>query len=797
MPPADYSLFCRVAGKALPPETVARMRRCYTGLFDRQTFKYDTIDATLSSYRKLADTALQARDGGLARQLEVNDIQDMRRSLQNMLRFLWPLIGNVVPHSLLRLSDPEDDIQNLSLEVITSECQGVLLEKALYVLLVLRKLNGYEVPGWTTGSMQSAVQMLYPTSGALCRKFDLYQQGRYLDALKIKVRSKEFLAKTFNHTLNIYSIVYARMSREHLYRELKDLYKIDRMSLNFLDWGSIAGYIMRFPADHRPTSIFVSILMTDPVVARRFPLKVGLAVGSGRVNRQIFSLASDVLKVKRARSIHTFLRRFLSIQQPCRDLVFTYLSDKSVADRLYSVFHPQSQNHTRSDIGLARDERQVSETRIAIIRFILQHAGSERDYFLKQLAEENSVFRGFYFKDIYGLGRTHLNKAELQFGLEMSLLETFDIGLTGKQLKQAVFRHHLSQVMAEHLVAFAIFDSDFSLESVLSNNLRHGVIEPRILNAIDLACRTSEDYEVTAELKNQVAVAIQRYMGEWLTIHRNGQTFARLREDVSKRLNKILSMDGRLELGALADAVLDEVSKGARYVADAAQTAFSNQLMPEIRGVLERLFSANDVKVALRERLTESLNAAFADVRAWIGISDVGSSIEEFSLRDLAEFELKLIQPQRSTSVASDVKFTLTAGRRVSSGYQNDIRMLGIYFEAVVTILHNLIANAVKYSGLGPRTHVQVTYRVEGELLTIRVENDLAEMSEAQREQLWVRATEYARRDHRKGTFGEGGTGFKKIRRICIRDFTNCHINIPPIVRTHRFVVEVSFPQTA
>ncbi|WP_352558137.1 ATP-binding protein [Mesorhizobium caraganae] len=122
----------------------------------------------------------------------------------------------------------------------------------------------------------------------------------------------------------------------------------------------------------------------------------------------------------------------------------------------------------------------------------------------------------------------------------------------------------------------------------------------------------------------------------------------------------------------------------------------------------------------------------------------------------------------------------------------DDIRLSGEYFEALVTVFHNLIANAVKHSGLGRKTRVQVTCRVEPGLLSLRVENDLGEVSDDELEQMWTIANEFALKDHTKGTFREGGTGFKKIRRICLRDFGYCRINIPRPGRRKRFVVEVT-----
>ncbi|MER9405138.1 hypothetical protein NKI36_13885 [Mesorhizobium caraganae] len=656
MPPSDYSLFCRHPNIPLKPEVVNALRLCFTALFRRMNLPYDSTDRIMRSYRQLSDIAVPPDAGRRPLRHISYRLPDIRRNLQQLTRHLWPLIGNVVPHSLLRLFDPEDDFRGLSYSMLYAESKAILLDSTLDSIILFRLVNGHPIVADIPVLPLELAERSYGKNSTIRRKLELFQNGHLVESLGVRVRSPDNFVKLLSHSLNIYCIIRVGKTRDSLYKDIEAMYKVDSAAAQFLDWGEIADYIKRFPADSNPRSIFISTLMTDPVISRRFPLKVSLSLGTGRVNRQIFSLASHVSKTKRARNISTFLRLFLTLKQPARDLVFSYLSDKSVADRLYAVFQPGGTrlSHSTLDPASPRDDRQISETRIEIIRFVLEHCQGGRDYFLKQLSEENSLIRSFYFKDIYGQGRIHLNKIEILFELDMIMITDFDIDDLINQPREVVFRRHLANAIADSLVSHAVFNSDFSLESVLSNNLRHGVIEPRLLSSIDLACRLADDYDLVADLKHSVSLATQRYMGEWLTIHTEGPTFRRLREDVATKLSSLMAKDGQLDISTLAEATLEEVARAAGYVADNAQIAFTNQLVAEIEKLLTDFFTSRPVSIALQERLTDSFKSTFSEVRSWIGISNLEKTVENFSLRDLVEFELKLIQPQQNIDSAQD-----------------------------------------------------------------------------------------------------------------------------------------------
>ncbi|TIQ79903.1 hypothetical protein [Mesorhizobium sp.] len=790
--PTDYSLFYRQEGQPLSDELCSCIRECFAEFFRRHSLPFESSYHVLKSYAHIAQDSRLVPARRPKPDPRPHSIAEIRRSLQVMIRHLWPLTGGYVPHSLMRLCDPEDTLERTNDLILRTEASSLLLERTLHSLFLLRLINAHRYV--EISHAESHISSLFGKRTNISRKVIAYCNSDWRIAREIKVSGKDTLAKAISHTINIYCCMHIMKERREIYKEIEMLHAADSVAVQFLNWGVIADYIKRFPAENTPLSIFVSILMTDPVVARRFPIKVGLAVGSGRVNRQIFSLASELFKSQSARHINGFLKHFLPLKGAARDIVFAYLADRSVSDRLYSLFQADVEAPVKGEGNNgSKDEKYVAQTRIAIITFLIARVKDGKAQLFKALEDERSFLRSLYFREIYGLGRVLINEFELIFEMEMLFDEYFNIASI-KERREAVFRRHLADVMADNVVQHGLFQSDFSLNAVLSNNLRHGVIEPRIVNAIDLACRSQADYDLIAPLRTSIEHSVQRYMNEWLKITADGPTVRNLRETMSASFDKLLSKSTVVDVESLSDAAIEEIKKVARSVVDNGLIAFDSQLVAEVERSCEVFFESRSTSVALRERIVSSLAASFEDVKSWIGIPNLKGAIESFSLRDLADFELRLLRPNMQVD-RRDVRVEYNDGE--TSRHEADIRISGVYFEAVVSIIHNLFANAVKYSGLGRRTRVQLVCHMRPGAMIFRVENDIAEtISDQELHRLWQKASEQAKVDFRKDTFREGGTGIKKVRRMCTRDFGACRVNIPVPGRRRQFIVEVTLTGT-
>ncbi|MEZ2331808.1 hypothetical protein AB6802_18975 [Mesorhizobium sp. RCC_202] len=310
--PSDYSLFRRIYQTPLPDEAITRLRTCMIDLFRRHKLPFATSSQVISSYLHIIHLAKNL-DKVENIDLRKNDpITALRRSLQIIVRSLWPITGGFVPHTLMRLCDPEDNIEYTNDSVLRSEATILLLDKTLASILLIRRLNGYRNINHLP--LVPLAKELFSSKSSIYKKVDCFSKEEWRQARAIRVSGSDPYARIVSHTINIYCDINTRRERESIYREIEAIHGIDPLAAKFLNWGRIADYMRQFPAEITPRSIFISILMTDIAIARRFPLKVGLAHGNGRPNNQIFELASDLLKRGAARRISGFLRRFLEVK---------------------------------------------------------------------------------------------------------------------------------------------------------------------------------------------------------------------------------------------------------------------------------------------------------------------------------------------------------------------------------------------------------------------------------------------------------------------------------------------------
>lgn len=715
------------------------------------------------------------------------DLDRIRGMLRIVARHLWPLVGSFVPNHLLRLLDASDcgPFPN----ELRAEACSVLLEKLHDEIVFLRAINDARIKcdGDLQRSKYSSVDR------AVLMKFYKHLDGDYAASLAHPFRPSAHIQKIYATIIDIYNLISMKSTINKIGLKISYLYNLDRSSVYFLDWGRIIKYIKQYPASTTPVSIFLSILILEPMIVRRFPLETALGMGPGRANRQIFGRASELIRNRQARHIKTFLRKFLTLSGRSRELVYSYLCDKSISDRLYSVFMPNN-IHTGEP-----NDAKVSETRIEILRFAIDNLAGDVSHLKKLLWEESSLLRGFSFAEIFGKGRVHLNSFEMEFEIEQLIDSEFNLSEFMKRASPQVdslddISGYFATVLADRLRQYSIFASDYSVDAILSNNLRHGVVEPRIVGAIQAACRDSGDNQAVAAFQSRVASALHRYLSEWLTITADGDVQAMLFRDLRSRFIRTFRNVATVSAGELAEVTVEEVQKMTRAILSNAAAAFRVQVVPEILEVLEQQVVGGSISLALKDRIEVNLNRAFDDVRGWLSVREAEGDIKPFGIIDLARFESALFLNPSMKDIAPQ----FTAEVRMRDRFQTqdaDFIVPGKHFEAVFTVVHNLISNAVKYSGAGSRTELSFRVRRIDDKIVFRVENvvDLS-ISDVQVEERRQSALQMARMNYREDVFKEGKSGFKKIRRICKRDFGGCEINIPTISSNRArkiFVVEV------
>ncbi|PVE49695.1 hypothetical protein DC415_10355 [Agrobacterium tumefaciens] len=789
---ADYSLFCRVPNTPLAYQLAKSMRGCFAKFFVRRKLSSKSLTAVINSYEAIRN-----------HNDEVDTVDDisislLRSSLRKFTRELWPLTGAFVLHALNRLSDPEDDLAPEEYELVEREAYATLLDKAFYALVLIRYLNDYKPASDFYDLNRERVNR--HVNKKLLKKINLYKTGKYIDALNLSFSRGDRFLRICNSILNIYCMVAIQYPRAAVFDEIDRLYKLDKTATHFLNWGVMAQYIQRNRGGHDPGSILISILLTDPVISRRFPIKIGLAFGSGRANWQIFEMATNLVQQSKARQVSSFLRRFMSLQGNSRDTVFRYLADKSISDRLHSIFKTETSSLQNAYDNNSMDtEKKVSEMRIDILKFIRDISFSDRIHIQKLISEESALLRSFRFKEIYGGGRISLQDVDLLFEIESILNKEFNVkSLTqGDQLAgigSDAFREHFARIVADRVVEHAVFSSDFSIDSVLSNNLRHGVIEPRILNALETSVRTELDGELVANLRAAIGASTKRFMDEWLTVTPAGPTVVRLHEQLANRILEIVSNYTDVDEMTLAEAAVDEILNLISVISKDAIRSFDKGFRSEVQTITKEFFLENGVAIDLRERIETVISAAFADVRSWLAVSSLQGKIESFSVLDLAHFEIGLHRPMKHTASSDAVLVETRSARGTSFRPTNhNIKFRGEYFEPIFTIIHNLVSNAYKHSGLASKTSMMLRIRIDGDDLVFQTENNFDTKDDATSAQDLVRSAMTALSDKDvKNTFKEGRSGFKKIKRLCRRAFADCQINIPwPSTKGDKVIISV------
>src|SRR5262249_37073708 len=120
--------------------------------------------------------------------------------------------------------------------------------------------------------------------------------------------------------------------------------------------------------------------------------------------------------------------------------------------------------------------------------------------------------------------------------------------------------------------------------------------------------------------------------------------------------------------------------------------------------------------------LETRLQKAFEEISDWLGLAKITTDVPDFELIDLIRFEaVSLIFSDFKKLHFTHGSFFKREGRMVRMTSEPRIR--GAYFEVIQEIIHNLISNALKHSGLGMNTHINMSLQVDDSDLIFRCVN--------------------------------------------------------------------------
>lgn len=593
-----------------------------------------------------------------------------------------------------------------------------------------------------------------------------------------------------------------------IYQNIIEIFTFDRGLLKFIDWRLVTT-LTRRSGDLSIESSFVTMLLGDPEVKKHHP-KAALSIGKGALIADLTVL----LKTGTPGGLNKLLAQVKTLpQKPARAMAEAILKRDIVERLAAALIRPVS----------AKTSSLFEGGSISILRIAALHDARTRGLLLEadvsaEINSEIQQLRYNYFQDRMRVGRVKVRWDELKASSKRIFDETVPVDF----LKNAPAREvtdeivpRLVEFIAEKVTSYVLHDSPVSIDHALSDNLRHGIVVPRLLKTFDDAIQTLGRKDLLAGWTEEEVKSV---------FERSGEGILRYREFVAEHIKAFVERelavqpDGRLysETKAGISNILDMHLRGGmarrrtrpetqvvKVTTKALKSALRNaaklltenvsrSLMAELRSVQRSLKkTANNNTKNFLDSLETNLHDAFEEVRQWIGVATDGGDGIPFSLYEIVQLELLRTQTSSIDKLRVKVDQQLT---RSDGTVKKDFVIQGRYLSTFESVVHNLLSNAFTYSGAKLRTDVRLQLKIVSGKLLIRAENNIAEsrLSDVIKEHprtvtlARARASSDARRDHK--------SGFQKIRLALAQEFPGpVTINIPPPSEKNRiFVVEVS-----
>lgn len=200
--------------------------------------------------------------------------------------------------------------------------------------------------------------------------------------------------------------------------------------------------------------------------------------------------------------------------------------------------------------------------------------------------------------------------------------------------------------------------------------------------------------------------------------------------------------------------------------------------------------------------LEGNVDEAFKDVDSWLGLWTTHGDGADFQLSELVQFETTTFifsDYKRLKVLYSPLRMVEVAGRRVSQRRNEDFRLRGSGFEVFQEIVHNLVSNAYKYSGLDIKTKLEFEFAIDGGDCTVRCTNDFSEARADEIVSKYPEVTSSLREKSLENVGREGLSGFKKIVVVCSRvlEIDAAITVLQPSVRRRHYTVEIRLPNVA
>ncbi|WP_395444301.1 hypothetical protein [Caulobacter sp. UC70_42] len=352
--------------------------------------------------------------------------------------------------------------------------------------------------------------------------------------------------------------------------------------------------------------------------------------------------------------------------------------------------------------------------------------------------------------------------------------------------------------------------SSLSVDQALSNNLRHGIVAPRMLRAFDDAFQTvyrrdSLDIWNVQNIKSKFGECgvhihqyresysslIKSFVDEYLTLKQKTGLDLEVRGLIKQSIKKYIQADkvrNRLESAIVASA-----SRKIKSHLMATSKSLTVSLKPTLMfGIRQTRLNigqdgSHEVKLFL-DYLEANINTAIDDISRWIGVSETRGSAIPFTVNEVVK--LYLISHHlfgwRKLSVDTRVKVLPDPTR-------SHVSIDGRYLDFFQEIVHNLLSNAYSKSGLGLKTEIELEFSLSDTEIRIICTNNISPNEISSVLSNYTRTVSLAKALLGDQARKDNASGFQKIRHAFHVAFgVQPRFNIPPISKTNRlFVIEL------
>jgi hypothetical protein len=759
---------------------------------------------------------------------QIGDLHTLSTELHSFRQRYWPIVGSDVLSGLLALCDPTYDLTASQLERCAWMAEQWQLDNLLFKLVLLRALGGYQAELQFIRKHQNYLGQRDIQSVQTCIRYLLDPAASTPSELNYKLaKSTDFVNNLILSFVNV-GLATRNKTLEPLKEHIVNLYSIDPLAPAFLDWGKIHAAFDLPSSESDPSTILIKSLMSTPVVAKRFRA-VAIKRGRGQI---VADLSSFVLRLRLAseqapstaarasRSNNEFVRRVRALPRQARFKVMEEVLDKGMAERIAFAFPTSFSLLTKE---LPRVDNHASILRLELANLARREKAIDPTFAAKIIEEETQFLRMHRFHTFFRDGRIKVDWDHLTHNIAGAIEGQFDFILFGKSqtdLHPSILRN-VVLLFSEEVSDILLFGSESSLDQALSNNLRHGVVVPRFVRAFNeamadvadphSALRDFKDAATTIfeshakhiwHLHDSVIRMINDFKDYWLAIDKQGEFYLSAKEMISKTLTELESANRRIQTGQLAALIVERFQQNADKFLQQARGALDVTIKPAVaEHIATTRLRCNETPSSRTTSFLDSLaihiEEAFVEVNGWCNLIKVKTDAEDFSLEDLLQFEAMSL-------IFSDFKklhVRFSSFQRKGAHLHRlprSHKINGAYFEPVQEIVHNLISNAFKHSGLDMNTDIEFSTIADDETLIFRCVNSYSEKVASQISDAHPRTLALvisSKTDHAsKDTL----SGFKKIRNVCSRVFAReVLINIPLLSsKSRRFIVEIAIPKS-